>query len=134
MEHACEGVQTDERVLASIGVLQLRAGGAPIRAHRRQLDPEGSIMSIPNAVRVVEPCPECGGAGFIDHPAWAAVWGRRANPARLYDWEVALTMCVAGFADDVIVAERDAEGMPRAYTLPDRLIPCDCLGPEPEGD
>lgn len=70
----------------------------------------------------------------IVHPMWEAVearlrneerWNLRAQglPGGYHDWEIALAACVAGFGADVIVTDRDADGQPKAYEFPDRLIP-----------
>lgn len=88
-------------------------------------------MSIPEGYRIAETCPECYGAGLVDHPAWVEVYKRHVNPDKLHDWQIALAMTVGGCGDDVTVTLRDAEGRPMRYAFPDRMILCDCLEPVP---
>lgn len=69
----------------------------------------------------------------IVHPAWEAVEQRLTDPVRwqaraegkpegYHDWQIALAMCVAGYGDDLIITERDAEGQPKAYVFPDHQM------------
>lgn len=78
----------------------------------------------------VDVCPECSGSGVVDHPAWAAVYAVHARPHDLLPFQVALAMIVGGYSDDVTVTARNAEGLPIAWEVPPRLIPCACQEPQ----
>lgn len=80
------------------------------------------------------PCPECYGAGRIEHPAWRAAlpligpMPRRLTADVLADFErrVLEAMIAAGFEDDCLFTEFTPVYTRHFYELPPRWIPCAC--------